>query len=282
MIKLKSYSKINLALKILGLSEGGYHEVDMILQEIDLCDEVTIKHSKEFKLICNANCPVQQNTAYKAASLFFQKSGFKPDVEIAIKKNIPEQSGLGGGSSNAAAVLNGLNLLYETGYSSEELAELGAKVGMDVPFFVYGGCMRARGRGEIITVVKNYLDPEYLIIKPYGGSSTQKVYELSDRMPQSETDIEKVIHALETDDKHEYFENAGNALMWSSYALNPDIEKAVKFAYEYGAEFAMMTGSGSAVFAVFDDKDLIKNAKEHLSEIFPFVSTARNAKNIDK
>lgn len=276
MIKLKSYAKINLALKILGLYEGGYHEIDMVLQEIDLCDDITIKHSRNFKLSCTANCPAEQNTAYKAAALFFQKTGFKPEVEITIKKNIPEQSGLGGGSSNAAYVLKGLNKLYETGYSSEELAELGERIGMDVPFFIYGGCMRAQGKGERLKRINNYFNPLYLIIKPYGGVSTKSVYELSNRMPQSDTDIEKVIHALETDDIHEYFENAGNALMWSSYALNADIEKAVKYSYEYGAEFAMMTGSGSAVFAVFEDRDLLKNAKERLSEIYPFVCEVRN------
>lgn len=276
MIKLKAYAKINLALKILGLCEGGYHNVDMILQQINLHDDITIKHSRDFKLNCTANCPVEQNTAYKAAALFFRKAGFKPEVEISINKKIPEQSGLGGGSSDAAAVLDGLNRLYETGYSTEELAETGVLIGMDVPFFLYGGCMRARGRGERLNRIENRFEPDYLVVKPYGGVSTSRVYELSDRMPQSDTDIEKVIHALETNDPNAYFENAGNALMWSSYALNSDIENAVKYSYEYGAEFAMMTGSGSAVFAVFDDADLLKNAKERLSEIFPFVCGARN------
>lgn len=276
LIRLKSYAKINLALKILGLYEGGYHDVDMVIQQIDLHDDITIRHSKNFKLICNANCPIEKNTAYKAAALFFQKSGFNPEVEITIKKKIPEQSGLGGGSSNAAVVLNGLNTLYETGYDTEELAEIGVKIGMDVPFFLYGGCMRARGRGDRLERIDNNFNPNYLIIKPYGGMDTSRVYGLSDTMPHPDTDIEKVVLALCDDNAQEYFENAGNALMWSSYALNSDIENAVKYSYEYGAEFAMMTGSGSAVFAVFEEADTLKEAKEHLSKIFPFVSEAKN------
>lgn len=276
MIRSKSFAKINLALKILGLQEGGYHEVDMIMQQISLHDEVIIKHSKEFKLNCTVNCPIRQNTAYKAAQLFFSKSGFEPKVEITINKHIPEQSGLGGGSSNAACVLESLNKLFETGYSSEELAELGIRIGMDVPFFLYGGCMRAQGRGERLTPIENVCNPLYLIIKPYGGVSTGRAYELSDSMPQSDVNIDRVIDALETDKPLEFFEYAGNALMWSSYALNPEIEKAVKYSYEYGSEFTMMTGAGSAVFAVFDDEEQMKEAEERLSEIFPFVCETRN------
>ncbi|MEI6100598.1 MAG: 4-(cytidine 5'-diphospho)-2-C-methyl-D-erythritol kinase, partial [Eubacteriales bacterium] len=170
-MKLYAYAKLNLALKIIGQRPDGYHELDMLMQLISLCDEVIIEKSDYITVRCDTWLP-PDNTLSKAASAFFETTGITGGADIYVKKNIPEQAGLGGGSSDGATVLMALNEMYGAGLAKAALIDLGKKIGADVPFFIEGGCARAQGTGEILTPLRNNLDCTYLLAKPAGGVGT--------------------------------------------------------------------------------------------------------------
>jgi len=177
-VRLLSPAKINLRLKVLGKRADGYHEVDTILQSMDLCDEVTIALSNEdLRLHAPPHLPSGEgNLCYQAAQAFFARLGRVPGATLWLTKRIPVQAGLGGGSSNAAAVLLGLNQLHHNPLSTEELGLLAARLGSDVPFFLAGGTARARGRGEQLEALPDARQWWLRIIKPYAGLSTAEVY----------------------------------------------------------------------------------------------------------
>ncbi|MBU1767275.1 MAG: 4-(cytidine 5'-diphospho)-2-C-methyl-D-erythritol kinase, partial [Candidatus Omnitrophica bacterium] len=155
-VKVISSAKVNLFLEVIGKRPDGYHNIETIFQEIDLHDEILIRKKAEqgidIKVSPSLNITKEDNIAYKAAKLIQQKAKKNNSgIEIFIEKRIPPGRGLGGGSSNAAAVLRGLNQLWQLNFSLEELADLGRQLGMDVPFFIYGGTCLGTQRGEVIT-----------------------------------------------------------------------------------------------------------------------------------
>jgi len=180
-LELKSSAKVNLFFELLNKRKDGYFQVETILQEIDLQDDVLIKYKQgreiNIEVSPSLNIPKEENIAYKAAKLIRQKAKKNNSgVEIFIEKRIPVGRGLGGGSSNAAAVLKGLNKLWELGFSLEELADLGKELGMDVPFFIYGGTCLGTGRGEIITPLPNFANFKILVFWPNFSISTVDIY----------------------------------------------------------------------------------------------------------
>ena len=190
-----AFAKLNLALKITGRRTDGYHELDMVMQEISLCDEISIKKSAGLEVESNIPLP-PENTLHTAARVFFAYTGIRGGADIRVQKNIPAQAGLGGGSSDGAAVLKALDSLYGTKLNAEELIGLGRRVGADVPFFIRGGCARAQGTGEILTPVANNLPLVFLLAKPAGGVNTKEAYAAYHRLEKNETDIDGVVLAL--------------------------------------------------------------------------------------
>jgi 4-diphosphocytidyl-2-C-methyl-D-erythritol kinase len=273
---IKSYAKLNLALAITGASGGGFHSVDMVMQEISLHDTVTLERADGISVDCPGICGPRENTAYTAARLFFEKTGLPAGVSITIYKKIPAQAGLGGGSSNAAAVLTGLRGMFGAQIDDAGLYSIAASVGSDVPFFLSGGGMRARGRGEMLTPLSNSLDLQYLLVKPRGGVGTAEAYKLSDSLPPTPVDIAAVASALAAGDARGYFAHAGNALYPAALELCPQVGQAVADLTASGALFSMMTGSGSCVFGVFNDAGLLCRAGEKLARSYPFVARAQN------
>ena len=184
-LTLKAFAKINLSLDITGVLENGYHQLEMIMQSVSLCDKVTITTSdasQGISLSCSVPslCPMEQNTAYKAANLFFEYCRISPSVSLYIEKHIPSQAGLAGGSADAAAVLHGLNRLFQTHLTQEQLCEIGVQVGADVPFCICGGTMLATGIGEKLSPLPA-LPPCYIVIcKPPVSVSTQEAYHTVD------------------------------------------------------------------------------------------------------
>jgi 4-diphosphocytidyl-2-C-methyl-D-erythritol kinase len=180
-INLTSSAKVNLFLELLCKRDDGYFQIETVLQEIDLQDTLFIKDKKDGKIKVEVspslNIPQEENIAYKAAKLIRNKAA-KPDkgADIFIEKKIPVGRGLGGGSSNAAVVLTGLNKLWQLGFSPEELADLGKELGMDVPFFIYGGTSLGIGRGEIITPLPNFAGLKILVAWPDFPVSTAQIY----------------------------------------------------------------------------------------------------------
>ncbi len=275
-MKLKAYAKLNLALEIVGRTANGMHELDMLMQSISLFDEVTITKAEQTRLRCDGMEADEKNTALRAARAFFEYTGICGGADISLEKHIPSQAGLGGGSSDAGAVLCALDLLYETKLKKEELIALGVKIGADVPFFIEGGCARARGVGEILAPVENNCGFSYLLVKPGGGVPTGPAFAKYHELPAEHADIEAAAHALCAGNAAAYFRAAGNALLSAGLAICPQVGEIIAACKAYGAEFAMMTGSGSCVFAVFMDQAAKDRALAAFSAQYPFCEEAEN------
>ncbi|MCX5750294.1 MAG: 4-(cytidine 5'-diphospho)-2-C-methyl-D-erythritol kinase [Candidatus Saganbacteria bacterium] len=251
-LKTKAYAKINLSLKILGTRPDGYHNIDSIFQSISLYDEIsiTLLDTPGIEIVCShPDVPCgERNIVYKAIkALPVVKTG----VRIEIKKQIPVGAGLGGGSSNAAAVLLGLNQLWELGLSILELQKIGAKVGADVPFCLVGGTARVTGIGDIIEKIDPILQGHIVIVKPDFAVSTAWAYENYDKS------------------KHGKFYNDLEPVVVAKY---PQIAQIKQQLTDLGASRAMMSGSGSAVFGVFDREvkaqKALKSFKSAYSDLF--------------
>ena len=267
--QLKSLAKINLGLDVIGRRENGYHDVRMVMQTIYLYDDVTVKKTEEPGIVVKTNLsylPVNEdNIAYKAAKMLIDEFGIEQGVEITLNKHIPVAAGLAGGSSNAAAVLVGMNRIFDLKLSQKDMMERGVKLGADVPYCVMRGTVLAEGIGEVLTPLPPMPKCYILIAKPGINVSTKVVYEKLDSKPiENHPDIDAIIEGLEQSDVYKVAESLGNvleAVTIEDYPIIEDIKDAMK---EAGALNAMMSGSGPTVFGIFDDKKVAKEAKEKI------------------
>ncbi|MFI3206370.1 MAG: 4-(cytidine 5'-diphospho)-2-C-methyl-D-erythritol kinase [Clostridia bacterium] len=260
-------AKINLSLDIIGKRDDGFHDIDTVMQSIDLSDKITISKNKtgEIKLTCaKIMLPTdEKNIAYRAAKKILERGNITDmGVDIHIIKEIPIQAGLGGGSADAAAVLKGINKLFDIGLDTDELIEIGASIGADVPFCIVGGTKRCTGIGEVITDVKNLPNCKILICKPNIGVDTTKAYTIWDQYPQEDGfSGDDMVESLESNDIETISSSVQN---YFDYVLNLGEVNLIKsIMKEKGALCASMSGSGSAVFGVFEeDKDIENLTKE--------------------
>lgn len=269
---VKAPAKINLFLDITGKRNDGYHLVEMIMQTIDLCDFIKVSDGagKEVKISCSKNIvdAPENNTAYKATREFFSYTKLKPKgVNIDITKNIPACAGLAGGSSDAAATLLALDKLFDTELLMDELAYIGAKIGADVPFCIYGGTKLASGIGTDFSNLKDMPDCFILIVKPGIAISTKEAYALCDANKFSDGKMVKgMIEAIED----------GGILDISSKLFNrfeqllglEEINKIKELMKNNGALNSCMTGSGSAVFGIFREKNEAEACKRKLGDYY--------------
>lgn len=255
-LTLKAFAKINLSLDITGVLENGYHQLEMIMQSVSLHDKVSIAtsdSSQGISLSCSVPslCPNEQNTAYKAANLFFEHCGICPAVSIQIEKQIPSQAGLAGGSADAAAVLHGLNQLFRTHLTQEQLCEIGVQVGADVPFCICGGTMLATGIGEKLSPLPA-LPPCYIVIcKPPVSVSTQEAYQKADNtvfLQRPNTQI--ICNALKEQNLLAVSQNMKNVFQEATSLA--DVDTITELMIQNNALGACMSGSGSAVFGIFE------------------------------
>ncbi len=275
-IRVFAPAKINLALEILGVLENGYHEVDMVMQSIDLCDEIIIEDTSNNELIVECNkdlsCKPENNLAYKAAKKFFDYTGLKDiGVKINILKNIPQRAGLAGGSTDAAAVLYALNSFFEAKISEHELSELGCKIGSDVPFCLKGGCLHATGTGTNLYLIPSLKNCFLVVVKPKISICTKKAYTLYDSYKSLKLkSTENIIKCLKSQNLHGVSKNIFNR--FEEVLNNTEILNIKKSLCSNGALGACMSGSGSAVFGIFEDKnkaiECIKKLKKIYSQIF--------------
>ena len=257
-MKIKANAKINLALDVIGKRDDGYHSVSMLMQEVTLCDNIEIIPNDsaivDMKLI-NSNLPCDdKNIAIRAAKLFFKNAGINGGCTIILEKNIPVCAGLGGGSSDAAAVLKALNELYGFPLSKDKLLSLALSLGADVPFFIIGAAARAEGIGEVLTPVSSKLGGWVCIIKPDIDISTPLAYKAIDSLTYPHPDIDKVIDAAIEGNREEFINNAANVFEYVCCPIHPEIDCLKKHLIENGAFFAMMSGSGPSVFGLFENK----------------------------
>ncbi len=265
-------AKINLTLNIEGRREDGYHLLSSVFQSISLADEVVLEVEEGINGIClTLSDPLlpadERNTAYKAARVFYEALGISPCVRIFVQKIIPQQAGLGGGSADAAAVLVGLNALYNQPFSIEQLCVLGEKVGADVPFCIVGGTAFVEGIGEIITPLSALSPCFVLIVKPPIGVSTKEAYAAVDSKETVRADQAAMLKAIENDDITAVGAQLSNAFE-QALAIR-EVEDVLDRLRKSDTVGAMMSGSGSAVYALFKDIDSAKACRHNLNTCEP-------------
>ena len=252
----KAPAKINLALDVLFKRPDQYHEVEMIMTTVDLADRIEIEENKQNSItIFSHNRYVpddDRNLAYQAAALLKERFDIKQGVSIKIEKNIPVAAGLAGGSSDAAATLRGLNRLWKLGLSMDELAELGAEIGSDVSFCVYGGTALATGRGEKIKHLPSPPKCWVVLAKPVRGVSTADIYKRLDLQSVKHPNIPEMIQAIETNDYKGVCNNLGNVLENVTLSLHPEVLHIKNQMKRFGADAVLMSGSGPTVFGLVE------------------------------
>lgn len=269
-------AKLNLSLDVAGLLPGGYHDLDMVMQAITLCERVNLRRSQQLTLqLPGSRVPANdKNTAVKAALAFFHYTGLLAGVDITVYKSVPVRAGMAGGSADAAAVLVGMNALYGAGLSMSELCALGAQVGADVPFALMGGTCRVRGVGDLLKPLPPCPDCWFVIVMPDYGVSTPEAFAAYDRVGSSlHPDCGAQEAAIRAGDLAALCGAAGNALEECSGAQ--DTARIKQALREDGALTALMTGSGAAVFGIFDAEETAQRAAGRLRERWPQVYLAR-------
>lgn len=268
-IELKSLAKINLGLDVLGRRENGYHDVRMIMQSIYLYDEVKIKRTKNPGIEIKTNLyflPTgKENIAYKAAEMLIEEFHIEEGVHITLNKHIPVAAGMAGGSSNAAAVLYGMNKMFDLKLTQTELMERGVKLGADVPYCIMRGTVLAEGIGEELTTLTPMPKCFVLIAKPPISVSTKVVYEALDSKELVEhPDIDGLIEGLEKRDLKTIASYMGNVLEDVTIPMHPVIEEIKQEMKNAGALNAMMSGSGPTVFGLFETKAAARKAQDRI------------------
>ena len=275
----RAHAKVNLTLEVGAKRADGYHEVTSVMQRISLWDTVTVERGTgRDRLLCDA--PVTEdendNLCMRAAKVFFAETGLKSDgVTVTLEKRIPVQAGLGGGSSDAAAVLRALRTLYDSGIGDGALESMGAKLGSDVPFFIRGGTQLATGRGDVVAPLPGLTAGWFVVVKPEEGYSTAEMYRRLDepgsvlvrncRYMQDAVAANNV-HAVAAE-LHNSFERV--VPKGSSLRIIKDALRA------RGALGTLLSGSGSAVFGLFDDREAALAAADALQETWPLTFLAQ-------
>lgn len=272
MISFKAHAKINLSLDVLGKRDDGYHTLQMIMQTIQLHDTISIrKIPAGVEIMCEAPYVPNNssNIAYKAAEAMLGRYGIKAGVRVEISKRIPVAAGLAGGSTDAAAVLKGIDSLFELGVEQAELMQLGKTIGADVPYCIMGGTALAEGIGEKLTLLPAAGNIPLVLVKPRIGVSTAWVYKnFKLEKVKERPDTQMLISALASGNKRDLAANMKNVLESVTREKYPVIDAIKSELVKLGALGSMMSGSGPTVFGIFEDADKaeyafnkIKNSK---------------------
>ena len=282
-IELKSRAKINLSIDVLGKREDGYHLVEMIMQTIDLYDIINITENDIDEININSNSldiPLNKNNiVYKAAEVLKERFNIKSGLNIFIQKNIPVAAGMAGGSCNAAAVLVGLNKLWDLKLSEKQLQEIGLTLGADVPFCISGNAALAQGIGEELTYIKGLpKDTSILICKPNLFVSTKDVYQGLDLDNiKDRPDNKLLIKCLEEGNIKVLSENMVNVLESVTSKMHEEILDIEKVMLDNNALGSMMSGSGPTVFGLFEKEEDAIKGKEKLLKKYNQVYVVRSS-----
>jgi len=255
---LPAYAKINLTLQVLGRRADNYHEIRTVFQTISLRDQLTFRPLAEerFEFVCSApGLPTdERNLVHRAAMALRERYGIREGAHVELEKNIPAAGGLGGGSSDAAIALLGLSYLWKIKPDRSELAEIGARLGADVPFFLTGGTALGTGLGTDIFPLGEVPRKHLLVITPGVKVSTAEAYKAlnSPTLTKPEGAVILPISCAQAQISASFSEDMHNDFELIIFKLRPEIERARNKLIEAGARKAMLAGSGSSVFGVFD------------------------------
>ncbi len=270
-IKIKAFAKVNTYLKILSKRPDGFHDIDTIMQNISLCDEISVAESDNGISIGSDDPSIpsgEGNICHKTARHMLGISG-RRGVTVKIEKKIPSGAGLGGGSSDAAAVIRALDLLWDLSLDKNAMMRIAADIGSDVPFFIEGGRARCRGRGEVVEKLSD-IDEQYLVlIKPEESVPTKWAYEEFDKLsskPDYKCFGSKEGGMVCSQNPQTHYENDFERVILPKY---PVIKKAKDLLTSAGADTALMTGSGSAVFGVARDREHAERIRSKIKDQYP-------------
>ena len=278
----KAYAKVNLALDVLRKRPDGYHDVKMVMQNIDIYDELefTVTNIKEaaahvkpcYNIMIETNKPElptdESNLIHKAIRLMFDEYNICGDVLVKLTKNIPIEAGMAGGSTDCAAALKAVNDIFEINASLEDLMRLGKRLGADVPFCLLGKTALAEGIGEILTEVQRLPDCTVLVVKPPVGISTGMIYgNMNCDELKSRPDIDGMLEGLKKNDLGIVALKMENVMETVTARLCPDIEEIKNAMKEKGALNAIMSGSGPTVFGIFDASEKAWEAADYIGEL---------------
>lgn len=278
IVSEKAPAKINLTLDVLQKRPDGYHEVEMIMTTVDLADRIWLKPLDSGILIRSSERFVpndKRNLAWQAADILRKKFSIQSGVEITLDKHIPVAAGLAGGSSDAAATLRGLNRLWNLGLTLGELAELGASIGSDIPFCVYGGTALAQGRGEKIRHLQVPPNCWVILAKPPISVSTADIYGGLDIASIQHPNTASMIEALNTSDYEGMCKVLGNALEPVTMRLHPEVSVLKEQMLKFGADAVLMSGSGPTVFGIVQHESQVARIYNGLKGFCPEVYAVR-------
>lgn len=270
-LKLKAYGKINLGLDVVRRREDGYHEVRMVMQTVGIYDTIDLVRIPQKTIKVETNLYYlpndSNNLVYKAAKLLMDEFGIQEGVSIKLQKFIPVAAGMAGGSSDAAAVLFGINKMFRLGLTMSQLMERGVKIGADVPYCLMRGTALAEGIGEKLTRLPSVPQCQVLIAKPPVNVSTKYVYEnlhANDLRAEEHPDIDGMVEAIRSSDLHGIVKRFGNVLERVTLKEYPVIGEIKDKMKKLGAVGTLMSGSGPTVFGLFENPQLAANAYEEL------------------
>ena len=272
-MKQRAYAKINLCLDVVRRREDGYHELEMIMAPVNLYDTLNFEFSDELRL--QSNVPYlpldRRNTIVKAIELLREEYGFKENFEITLQKHIPTQAGMAGGSTDGAAAIRALNKMLQLGMDNDKMVEIAKKVGADVPF-----CLRSRpafvtGIGENLEHFRVHTPFYLLLVKPYKGVSTKVAFETLDFSCAEHPDCRRMREALIGNDYDGVLQSLGNTLEQSAFKLVPQIATIKQDLLALGFDGALMSGSGSTVFALTRDLELLEKGAAAMRKKAAFI-----------
>ncbi len=274
-LSLKAYAKVNLALDVLRRRPDGYHDVKMIMQNLDIYDELEFevldRDTEDTKITLTVNkegIPTDdRNLVYKAIAILFEAFNIKSHIAVNLVKNIPAEAGMAGGSTNCAAALKAVNILYNLGLSTDELMAYGVKLGADVPYCILGRTAISEGIGEVLTPIKGLPLVHVLVAKPPVNVSTKEIYtNLKANELETHPDVDGMVEALESQNLYAIADRMENVLETVTVDMHPEIEELKTLMKEQGALNAIMSGSGPTVFGLFEDKDKVWEAAMMISD----------------
>ena len=286
-ITFPAFAKINLHLRILEKRADGYHNLDTIFQTISLHDtiRVTATEAPEIKLSCDDRnlASDQTNLIVRAAEALRARFAAKKGARIRLEKRIPVQAGLGGGSADAAVTLLALKQLWQLAATRQDLLEIGSQIGADVPFFLFGGTARGTGVGDEVTELRDLPEQFLLVIKPNACVDTSLAYKAFDERCLTTRNSKTILSSSQPknvfdDGRLVSLENDFGEVVFS---LEPEIARAKAALLHTGAQAAMLAGSGSAVFGIFDSEDAQRRAIQAIKletgwRVFPCKTVGRN------